>query len=94
MVGEQTFEEIYTGLTQIEAVVKSRLLCSLSSDPHELSILRSEHFLVHEPITYLPSSLKIELAISMAITSENGARFLEAMAHRISGLLTTKTEMV
>nr|CAI5856873.1 unnamed protein product [Callosobruchus analis] len=45
-----TYEEMYTLLTQIEALLNSRPLTPLGSDPNDLSALTPGHFLVLEPL--------------------------------------------
>nr|XP_022908199.1 uncharacterized protein LOC111419605 [Onthophagus taurus] len=54
VIGEQrlTFEEVYTLLTQIEAVLNSRPLSPLTEDPNDLQALTPAHFLCLEPITF------------------------------------------
>lgn len=65
VIGEQTltFEELLTLLTQIEALLNSRPLCPLSSDPNDMSVLTPGHFLTLEPLVSCPdpdlSNLKL-----------------------------------
>lgn len=51
-----TYEDLATIFTQIEAVINSRPLLPLSSDPSDLSVLTPGHFLVGHPLTSIPQS--------------------------------------
>ena len=65
VIGAQslTFEEYYTLLVQIEAVLNSRPLFSASPDPNDLNALTPGHVLVLEPLSSPPdedvSTLKL-----------------------------------
>jgi Family of unknown function (DUF5641) len=49
-----TYEELTTLLTQIEACMNSRPLCTIPNDDHEFSYLSPGHFLIGEPLTQIP----------------------------------------
>lgn len=56
LIGDQilSYEEFYTLLTQIEAILNSRPLSALSNDPNDLSSLTPGHFLTMAPLSTIP----------------------------------------
>ncbi|EZA51138.1 hypothetical protein X777_10430 [Ooceraea biroi] len=50
-----TFEEMQTVLCEIEAILNSRSLTPLSSDPNDMTYLSSGNFLVGSPLNSLPT---------------------------------------
>lgn len=51
-----TYEELLTALTQIEAVLNSRPLCWLSTDPSDPLPLTPAHFLTMTPLKFIPAA--------------------------------------
>ncbi|XP_023312588.1 uncharacterized protein LOC111692719 [Anoplophora glabripennis] len=49
-----TFEELYTLIVQVEAVLNSRPLFPMSNDPNDLHPITPAHFLISRPCTTLP----------------------------------------
>lgn len=59
-----SFEEFSTLLAQIEAVLNSRPLCALSTDPNDFEVLTPGHFLIHRPLNAVPAPDLTDIPIS------------------------------
>uniref|UniRef100_A0A146KLP5 Integrase catalytic domain-containing protein n=1 Tax=Lygus hesperus TaxID=30085 RepID=A0A146KLP5_LYGHE len=56
-----TFEELATLFCRIEAILNSRPLCPLSSDPSEFEFLSPGHFLIGAPLTVNPEPTLLDV---------------------------------
>src|SRR5215510_8318416 len=56
-----TFEEFYTLLCQLEAVLYPRPICPLSNNPDNLQVLTQRHFLIGTSLLALPGHSLIDL---------------------------------
>lgn len=84
-----TYEEFSTLLTQIEAVLNSRPLATLSKDPDDLEPLTSSHFLVGRPLTLIPEPSLQDVPTSRLAWWQTLRQMLDRFWRRWLGLPST-----
>ncbi|CAH2085366.1 unnamed protein product [Euphydryas editha] len=92
-----TYEEMYTLLTQIEAILNSRPISPMSTDPTDLAALTPSHFLIGRTLTAVPS---LQVAEDANLTSMQRYRRVQALkqhfwkrfAHEYISLLQEKNK--
>lgn len=91
-----TFEEAVTFVSQVEAILNSRPLTPLSSDPNDLSYLTASHFLIGEALTSYPEPDIIGLQdnrLKVAASGANAPALLEALVHGVSVPVAAENQM-
>ncbi|XP_013171373.1 PREDICTED: uncharacterized protein LOC106120568 [Papilio xuthus] len=91
-----TYEELTTCLTQIEAVLNSRPLTPLSSDPTDLSALTPSHFLIGRSLLSVPypqvTNMKVEQLQRYERINYMKQHFWKRFSKEYVSLLQTKTK--
>lgn len=55
-----SYEELSTVLTRIEAVLNSRPITPMSTDPHDFEVLTPGHFLIGQPLLAVPPKVPVD----------------------------------
>lgn len=86
VIGETilTFEELASIFCKIEAVLNSRPLCPLSSDPNDLEVLTPGHFLIGQPLNALPEYPFRDVKLSRLTRFELLQQISQSFWHRWS----------
>lgn len=86
VIGETvlTYEELDTVFCKIEAVLNSRPLCPLSSDPNDLEVLSPGHFLIGQPLNALPEYPFVDVGPNRLSRFEALQRMTQTFWHRFS----------
>lgn len=79
-----------TLLVQVEAILNSRPIIPVFSDPNELTYLTPGHFLVGDALTVIPEA---DTKVTLAIHGANPPKLLEPVAARVSSSLSAKDEV-
>lgn len=77
-----TYEDLYTILTQVESILNSRPLTTLSDDPSEPSCLTPGHFLVGKPLNAVPSPSLQEIPLNRLDHWQLCQRIIQKFSHR------------
>lgn len=77
-----TLPEFITLVTRVEAILNSRPLTQLSSDPRDLSVLTPGHFLIGEPMVSLPEENWNDTHLSRLRHYQLSQALLQRLWHR------------
>lgn len=76
-----TYEEFVTLITRIEAVLNSRPLTPVTTDPSDLDYLSPGHFLIGQPLLAIPPRVEFDSTVSIKVVG----RCLTSVTNRFGG---------